>query len=458
MDEKHKMYDLYLEIFTYLCELPENVLILQYMVKILVTPEMKQFQIDALTNNAQYIAKYIYPRYMDLLLSQLSSSIKTYKIVNETVEYSAYASSLLYCIQSISIHLQDESIVLFLQDVYKVLDLPNQSFELEYSALQLVHYFVTNTTQPYQANNNEILPRVVPFLFQANKLLIGLANQTISNINNTLDKNQHHLNMSYIHTAFFNRYPQSTDIPGLVSFDPYVEMLIDTFVYGEDEVYQQAVQFINLVLQYATPQPAQILKIVGALIRLLNYKNTTKVPALQILYTAYAKEFLFHHFASQLQVTYLKLVVLIQDEKNGLKQLAKNYAKLFLHHPKKDLALNELFNHAGQAQTIQSREGTFKIIKTVLKQTKSASRQLFSSALLERIFVLTRQYYTKQNLTPYLQHQIASLLALTYSFASKSNKDQLQTFLNQSADHFLLLLAFKRYPAFPLSLQIPQLP
>lgn len=66
--------------------------------------------------------------------------------------------------------------------------------------------------------------------------------------------------------------------------EPYVSMLIDCIVFGKDETFRHAYEFIKLMLRDASVASLQIyiLKIVGAIIRILNYKGNNEIKLLAL--------------------------------------------------------------------------------------------------------------------------------------------------------------------------------
>ena len=80
-------------------------------------------------------------------------------------------------------------------------------------------------------------------------MLQKLANRILADINNTIDRDRHHDNLATLHTCFFNGTTKPSfmeRIEGLNESEgsgvkPYVEMLIDNFVHGEDYIFNKAV-------------------------------------------------------------------------------------------------------------------------------------------------------------------------------------------------------------------------
>jgi hypothetical protein len=172
--------------------------------------------------------------------------------------------------------------------------------------MELLQYFLHNSSESFHQHSNNIIiltstilvVMLAPFLFlqsthldeKQHQILYGLANRILHDLNNTIDKERHDENLSTLHTCFFNKITSATlVIPGLDEADgegvkPYIEMLIDNIVHGNEETFGQAVYLINILIKYTSPENLQlyILKIVGALIRVLNYqiKPVQKVQAL----------------------------------------------------------------------------------------------------------------------------------------------------------------------------------
>ncbi|CAD8123237.1 unnamed protein product [Paramecium sonneborni] len=119
--------------------------------------------------------------------------------------------------------------------------------------------------------------------------------------------------------------------------------------------------------------------------------NELKVLALQLIYQSQEKGLELQKFKPQLAITYEKLIVDIYLVEGGLKQLSKNYSQFQLHD-KKDLLLNQLFNKGVQSFTQEAIEFHLKIVKIAIKDQKE---QIYSSAVLERFFTLSKQYFEK---------------------------------------------------------------
>lgn len=93
--------------------------------------------------------------------------------------------------------------------------------------------------------------------------------------------------MRYLHTCSLNRI--TSKIIGLDTkegsgIEPYVSMLIDCIVFGKEETFKHAYEFINLLIRDASVASLQvyILKLVGAIIRILNYKGNNEIKLLAL--------------------------------------------------------------------------------------------------------------------------------------------------------------------------------
>ena len=75
-----------------------------------------------------------------------------------------------------------------------------------------------------------------------------------------MDREQHHENLAIIHTCFFNRVHHKDFnhlIPALNRTEgdgikPYLEMLIDNLVYGDEDIYNLAIELLGILIKYST--------------------------------------------------------------------------------------------------------------------------------------------------------------------------------------------------------------
>ncbi|CAD8121429.1 unnamed protein product [Paramecium sonneborni] len=479
MDENDPKYSGYLEVFQRLCSLNQT-LVLHYLIVLILVPPLHQFKIDILTNNASTFSSVIYKKYENKIPIQiLFNDLYLCAEFNDHNEWNDRTESLIYCIQQLSIHIKSDIenyLALFIEDILRQLSIKSKPiFESEAHPndykhclipLEVLQYFLKNTSEDHQQFSQAIIEKVTPFLYlQSNSLskqqleqFYNLANKILYAINNTLDKQHHFDNMRNIHTCFMNRINNNV-IPGLslqdgAGIEPYVSMLIDSFVFGKEETFKYAYDFMKILIRSADYQQLQIyiLKLVGALIRILNYKgnNELKVLALQLIHQSQEKGLELQKFKPQLAITYEKLIIDINLVDGGLKQLSKNYSQFLKMHDKKDLLLNQLFNKGVQSVTQEARECHLKIVK---KAIKDQQEQVYSSAVLERFFTLSKQYFEKciqsskfDLASPCELNRLAHILAQTYNYTNKNNKEQyVQKYMKFDQYGLLLKLQFVRY-------------
>lgn len=120
-------------------------------------------------------------------------------------------------------------------------------------ALEVLQYFLHNTSEEYFTHSANIIPKATPYLFLQNPslsekqtaVLRELANKILIDINNTDDSDKHHGNLSIVHTCFFNKI-NATNFNQIIyglqqdeaaGIKPYVEMLINSIVYGGEETF-----------------------------------------------------------------------------------------------------------------------------------------------------------------------------------------------------------------------------
>ncbi|CAD8203588.1 unnamed protein product [Paramecium pentaurelia] len=479
MNENDPRYSSYLEVFSRLCQLNQT-LVLHYLIVLILVPPLHQFKIDILTNNASTFSGIIYKQYDKKIPIQiLFNDLYLCADINDHNEWNDRTQSLIYCIQQLSIHIKSDLenyLAIFIEDILRqlqakskpIFEFEGQSNEYKHCLipLELLQYFLQNTSEDHQQFSQVIIEKVTPFLYlqstnlsyQQLEKFYNLANKIIYAINNTLDKQHHFDNMRNIHTCFMNRINIDL-IPGLntqdgAGIEPYVSMLLDSFVFGKEETFKHAYDFMKVLIRFSEQQQLQIyiLKLIGSLIRILNYKgnNELKVLALQLVYESQEKGLELLKFKPQLAITYDKLIIDINQVQGGLKQLAKNYSQLLKLHNKKDLLLNQLFNKGVQSVTQEARECHLKIVKKIIKDQQE---QVYSSAVLERFFSLSKQYFEKCIQTqkfdlasPCELNFLAHILALTYHYTNKNNKEQyIQKYLQFDQYGLLLKLQFVRY-------------
>lgn len=177
--------------------------------------------------------------------------------------------SLIYCIGQISINLKREPVDLVAQYVRDIMDhiekysknLQGHHYDLV-AAFELLQYFLHNSPEPFHHFASTVIEKSAPFLFAQpipeaqNKVIYSLVNKILCDINNSMDREQHHKNLSSIHTCLFNRINNSSFAGTVDGFNereglgvkPYVEMLISNIVYGEIDIFNHAMYLIEVLL------------------------------------------------------------------------------------------------------------------------------------------------------------------------------------------------------------------
>jgi len=186
LDESAENYDDYLKFFDEMVRLNlDNHLI--YLGKLLFAAPLNQQKLDIITNNADsfgplFYEKGFFNKMIDFMLDELF-----------VVEYSeSNRSSILYCINNISIHIKHKNLSQFFMRIKLLTDPQNlkDNQEMIYAGLDILAYFFQNTNKDITTFVYETLSSIDSYLNLDDSKIIDRVNKIYKAVLTGLDHEQ----------------------------------------------------------------------------------------------------------------------------------------------------------------------------------------------------------------------------------------------------------------------------
>lgn len=128
---------------------------------------------------------------------------------------------------------------------------------------------------------------------------------------------------------------------------PYIDMIISCLVFNCEQEFDKCLELIENILLYTDVENLNIhiMKIVGPLIRVSNYKyeQERKEVIVHLLHIITEKKMDISCFATQLQSTYLKLITEFPREEDFIRKISQNVVRLLdFNKSRKDVVLHQV--------------------------------------------------------------------------------------------------------------------
>ena len=385
LEESDIVYEDYLKVFDEFIAL-NNQKILNYMLGILFERPLQQYRIEVITNNAGRLG---YEMYSNTTIDDIVPRI--FEEIFSSLDNKSRLESLIYCICQLSVNIIDENIMKFITDcLEQIKKHKEKSPEKLMIVLDIMKFFFQNSLLDIAAHVPEFLYYFIPFLFVEKPEMATVINSLLK----TQQKDQCSLFLNEFYnklaSAFSNRKDSTSVIYALnqdTGLDPYINILINSLVYGLQNDCETALKFYQLVFstvkgEFISPHT---LKLMGPLIRVANYNYDIgfKMRIIEVLGKFHEMKLPIKAFESQLLLTYFRLIKEAFYEKEILKILVENFLDLFTISMRKDFMMNELF--ARFKETLADETGKNGYLLVMNKALKK-NIEFFSKALLENLF------------------------------------------------------------------------
>lgn len=187
-----------------------------------------------------------------------------------------------------------------------------------------------------------------------------------------------------------------------------MEALINILVYGERDNCYRALELYSIIIKYTEERVMKeyAMKMVGPLIRIVNYKYDEKLKT-EILKTLFSFDAeALRPFSPQLLSVYTRLIKEIPTNK----QLKLNFANLIRISSRKDNIINDFFQKAKNERNSEIQKG----LLSILKYSISRNQDTLSKALLENLFKQISDFQIVEDTISVNSIKLAKLMAKVF--------------------------------------------
>jgi len=389
LNENDAAYDNYLKFFDEIIGF-ESGDHLEYLGECLFEAPMTQYKLDIITNNAEVFAPEMYQEgfFNDAIDSLFGELLN--KGYSEDIK-----QSIIYCINQISIHLDESKLSKFFNSCYQLIEPRNIKTDINkvYVGLDVLHFYFHNTTHEFFGQIDTIFTNISCFLTSEDAKIIELVNEILGSILNSLDQDQCYLVIKPLNRCIENSLQLGTknESSTISAFnaeeglDPYLNVIIKSLVYGPLEVFEQTLITYDFILEYTEKAPLEkyAIKLVGPLIRVAFYKyeNELKARVVSTILKFAEKGISLVMLLPQLQTTFVRLILEYNGDPSYLRSVCEGLNYVVDNSKKRDYLLNDLLTKFVTADTDWKKFAHLYCIYKVIKKNP----KLFSKALLDKI-------------------------------------------------------------------------
>ena len=389
LDDTDESYEDYLKVFDEFLEL-KNTKITNYMLGILFQRPLNAYRIEVITNNAAILGSD--SLYSNHTIDNIIPNI--FEEIFASFENKSKLSSLLYCLNQLSINVHDNYVMHFISDCLdQIKRHRDKNLDRLLIVLDILKFFFQNALTDFSKYVPDFLYNFIPFLFVEKPEMSNIINPLLKALLKPQKKEQYSIFLTEFYTklssAISNRKDQSSiyAMNQDLGLDPYINILINSLVYGLQNDCEIALKFYHLLLTSVKVEliVPHTLKLMGPLIRVANYNYEIdfKKRIIEVLGKMHLLKLPIKPFESQLQLTYFRLIKEASNEAEILNLLVFNFLDLLMNSARKDFLMNELFTRFKETVPDETgRNGYLFVISKAL----SKYIELFSKALLEKLF------------------------------------------------------------------------
>ena len=390
LDESAPEYDDYLKFFDEIIEfeLEDH---LEYIGECLFKAPLTQYKIDIITNNAEAFAPEIYQdNSFANIINFLFGELLDKKYSDDLQQ------SILYCINQLSIHLDESKLSLFFQNCFHLIEPTNlkDNKQKVYFGLEVLQFYFQNNSHDFLASLPQILTNITTYLTSSDPKLIGYLNDILTSIFNSLDQEDcfdviESLNQCIESSLMLGTKNEVTTIKAFSveeGLDPYMHVVVKSLVYGPIDVFDKTLTTYEYLIDYTDKKVLEeyVLKLVGPLIRVAFYKyeNEVKAKVITTILKFEEKGLSLLMFLPQLQTTFVRMIVDYNGEKNYLRSLVDGLNYIIDNTKKRDFLLNDILSKYFHADTESRKFAHLYCMYRVMKK----NLKVFSKALLDKLW------------------------------------------------------------------------
>lgn len=423
MEEDDPLYEDHLKIFDEFLSL-ENNRIKNYIIGILFERPLLPYRIEAITNNAAILADELYKNHtIEDLVPRLFEEIFS------SLENKGKLDALLYCLSQLSINISNENVMSFIGDCLDQMKrYRDKNSEKLLIVLNILKFFFQNSLADFARFVPDFLYNFIPFLFNEKPETAATVNTLLKSLLKTQEKEQCCLFLNEFYSKLSSALVTKKDQTFIYAMnqeaglDPYINILINSLVYGWQADCETALKFYQMILSTVKVEflSNHVLKLTGPLIRVANYNYELlfKKKIIEVLNRMHQMKLPLKPFESQLQLTYIRLIKEASNDKETLSLLVFNVLDLLEQSSRKDYFMNELFIRFKESiyEDIAGRNGFLYVLKKALKRHK----ELFSKALLENLFSQLKSIETPETGSLETVYYMGKCIGLLSNYSKKA--------------------------------------
>ena len=392
--------------------------VLDYIQPKLFAQPMKKYCLQIITNNAEIFGPDLYDS------DNLADFVpKSFEVLESPDFDKSYKDTLIYCLQSLSVHLEKSVIQDFLDDcMLKISNTDDRNQASSLNILEVLQFFFHNANFKYNRDFNPLIETLITYLTKSNKRIIEYAAGCLKSIFNSLSRENSYSVIEFIENKFeflATEYPPDFKFPGFgipEGIDSFVEIISNSMIYGSQKTCGLALSCFQFVLaRTALDTIPQLtgMKMIGSLVRISTYKYEVmvKTKIVQIFSTMFKAGAVLPLpiFYPQLETVLFKMYTEFPQSPEYLTRIVYVYTSIIKGHSRKDYVIHEIWKSFKRTNDQELKYNYLVLMYKLLKQIYQKLSKLFAGNIAEEIAQLLVQ---EKSLSPKNTAQLSKILSM----------------------------------------------
>mgnify|MGYP000899852816 CR=1 FL=1 len=369
-----------------------------YIGNFLFSTPLKQHKLDIITNNAETLGPTLYAfsekdEKMTFLFEQLF----------DKQHQPSIKSSIMYCINQLSIKLLEEKVSDFLEDCYSLIQSMNYTTNRQkvYDGLKAIRFYFQNTDKPFK-NHIPLLMNTVPQYYQVDDPeVLRLCNEIYQAALSSLEDSAcftaiRAFTKSVDDTLTQNRSKGKFEINAFSmenGIEPFLHIMKTSLVYGPVDVCEQALSAYRYICEYTKSESLApfVTKLVGPLIRVAMYRFENKIK-MEVMNRIIAFDELGHSIKvllPQIQTMAIRCIQDYHDETDYLRPIARLLEWVVRNTSRKEQVYSILFDKHLKEENKDRRFAHTYVLQHLAKLTVKELPKKYAEGFLDDLLDIT---------------------------------------------------------------------
>lgn len=412
----------------------------KYFESMLFSEPLRQYKLDIILGNVETIGPKLY-----------QSTKKDKRLVFLFEQFfdeecnPAIKSTIIYCINQLSVNLTQDRVSYFLQNCYDLIESSNYEWKREkvYFGLQALRFYFRHTYQPFNEHIPLLLTGTSAYFQSEDKKVLSFLNEIHQAALGFLEESACFVALkSFVKRVRFcllqtqnkqqELYIRAFSIEN--GIEPFLHIMTTSLAVGSTDDCKFALVAYEYVTKYTKSEFLQpfVTRLVGPLIRAAAFRSELDIRT-KVLQRISAFEELGHsikEFLPQLQAMALRAILDYQDQKDYLKAIAKVFECIARGSSQKEHIYKMLYAKYAKEENQSFKYAYLNSLKHVVKVSSKDLPLTFVASFTQDLLKITDAHWQDKRIG-YVSKIISFLIAVAEPKEQKGVLDLIMTSLEK---------------------------